>query len=141
MTPEFAEYQKSIKANASVLSEELSNAGMRIVSGGTENHMVLVDVTPLDLTGRQAEEALGKVGIVVNRNAIPYDPKPPRTASGMRLGTPAITSRGLGIAETAQVAQMITRTLTNVGDESVERSVGDEVLSLTERFPVPGIDA
>ena len=141
MTPEFAEYQKSIKANANVLSEELSNAGMRIVSGGTENHMVLVDVTPLDLTGRQAEEALGKVGIVVNRNAIPYDPKPPRTASGMRLGTPAITSRGLGIAETAQVAQMITRTLTNVGDESVERSVGDEVLSLTERFPVPGIDA
>ena len=140
MTPEFADYQKAIRANARALADDLNAGGLRLVSGGTDNHMVLVDVTPLDLTGRQAEEALGEVNIVVNRNAIPYDPKPPRVASGIRLGTPAVTSRGLGTAETSKVAQLILRTLGNVGDEAVEREVRHEVLSLCARFPVPGID-
>jgi glycine hydroxymethyltransferase len=103
--------------------------------------MVLVDLAPMGLTGRLAEEALGKVNIVVNRNAIPYDPRPPRVASGLRLGTPAVTSRGFGIQETAQVARLITRTLSNIHVESVAREVRDEVLSLASRFPVPGIDA
>ena len=140
MRPEFVAYQKAIRANARTLADELKSGGLRLVSGGTDNHIVLVDVTPLDITGRQAEEALGRVNVVVNRNAIPYDPKPPRVASGMRLGTPAATSRGFGTTETARVAQLILRTLSNIGDEAVEREVRDEVLSLTARFPVPGID-
>ena len=141
MQPEFVDYQKSIRANARALSDELAGGGFRLVSGGTDNHMVLVDLAPMGLTGRQAEEALGKVNIVVNRNAIPYDPRPPRVASGLRLGTPAVTSRGFGIQETAQVARLITRTLSNIHVESVAREVRDEVLSLAGRFPVPGIDA
>ena len=141
MQPEFVDYQKSIRANARALSDELAGGGFRLVSGGTDNHMVLVDLAPMGLTGRQAEEALGKVNIVVNRNAIPYDPRPPRVASGLRLGTPAVTSRGFGIRDTAQVARLITRTLSNIHVESVAREVRDEVLALTSRFPVPGIDA
>ena len=138
--PEFVDYQKAVVANARALAEELNSGGMRLVSGGTDNHLVLADVTPLDITGRQAEEALGRVNIVVNRNTIPYDPKPPRVASGLRLGTPAVTSRGFGTAETRQAASLILRTLSNVGDEAVEREVRDEVLALAARHPVPGID-
>ena len=140
MKPEFAVYQKAIRANARTLAEELQAGGLRLVSGGTDNHMVLVDLTPQGITGREAEEALVRVNIVVNRNAIPYDPKPPRVASGMRLGTPSLTSRGFGTEEMAEVAQLILRTLANIGDEAVEGEVWDEVLSLTARFPVPGID-
>ena len=140
LRPEFVDYQKAIRANAVALAEGLQAGGLRLVSGGTDNHMLVVDVTPLDLTGRQAEEALGEANIVANRNAIPYDPKPPRVASGMRLGTPAITSRGFGIAEAAQVAALILRILANPGDDAVKREVKDEVLALAERFPVPGID-
>ena len=141
MQPEFVNYQKAIRANARALAEGLTEGGLRLVSGGTDNHMVLVDLGPLDITGRQAEEALGEVNIVVNRNTIPYDPKPPRVASGMRVGTPAVTSRGFGVPEVYRVAQLITRTLTNIGDNSVAREVRDDVISLTSRFPVPGIDA
>ncbi len=140
LQPEFVDYQKAIRANAVALAEGLRAGGLRLVSGGTDNHMLVVDVTPLDLTGRQAEEALGEVNIVANRNAIPYDTKPPRVASGMRLGTPAITSRGFGTAEAAQVAALILRILANLGDDAVKREVSDDVLALAERFPVPGID-
>ena len=140
MKPEFVEYQKAIRANAWALADGLKAGGLRLVSGGTDNHIVLVDLTPMDLTGRQAEEALGEVSIVVNRNAIPYDTRPPRVASGIRLGTPAATTRGLGTPEIGHVAQLILRTLSNIGDESVQREVRDEVLSLAARFPVPGID-
>ena len=110
---------------------------MRLVSGGTDNHMVLVDLTPLGITGREAEDALGGVNIVVNRNTIPYDPRPPRVASGLRLGSPSVTSRGFGTDEMARVAEVILRTLSNMGDQSVEAQVRDEVLALTERFPAP----
>ena len=140
MTPQFADYQRAIRANAVALADVLRDGGMRLVAGGTDNHMVLVDVTPLGLTGREAEEALGRVNIVVNRNAIPYDPRPPRVASGLRLGTPAISSRGFGEEDTRQVARLILRVLANAGDEAVEREVRDEALELAMRFPVPGID-
>ena len=140
MKPEFVAYQKAIRANAHTLAEELQAGGLRLVSGGTDNHMVLVDVTPLGITGRQAEDALGKVNIVVNRNAIPYDPKPPRVASGMRLGTPSVTSRGFGTKATARVAQLILRTIANIGDEAVESEMRDGVMSLTDKFPVQGIE-
>ena len=95
LRPEFARYASQVVDNCQTLAQELSEAGLRLVSGGTENHLVLVDVTPLDITGQQAESALESVGIVANKNVIPYDTQPPRVTSGLRLGTPAITSRGL----------------------------------------------
>ncbi|MCH8207264.1 MAG: serine hydroxymethyltransferase [Chloroflexi bacterium] len=138
MKPEFAAYQKAIVANARALADGLAEGGLRLVSGGTDNHMALVDLTSLGTTGREAEDALGAVNIVVNRNAIPYDPKPPRVASGLRVGSPSVTSRGFGTEEMRQVARLIIRTLCNMGDAAVEAEVRDEVQSLTERFPAPG---
>ena len=102
--------------------------------------MVLVDLRPLGLTGRQAEEALGRANIVVNRNTIPYDPQPPRTASGVRLGTPAITSRGFREADTRRVGELILRVLNDIGNESAQNQIRDEVLHMAPSFPVPGID-
>ena len=139
-TSEFVDYQRQIRANAVALAESLAAGGLRLVAGGTDNHMVLVDLRPLGLTGRQAEEALGRANIVVNRNTIPYDPQPPRTASGVRLGTPAITSRGFKEADTRRVGELILRVLNDVGNESVENQVRDEVLHMAPGFPVPGID-
>ena len=136
---EFASYQRDVVANARALADTLADGGLRLVSGGTDNHMVLVDLTSPGLTGRQSEEALGGVDIVVNRNAIPYDPKPPRIASGLRLGSPSVTSRGFGAEEMRQVGRLILRTLLNIGDSGVEREVRDEVHTLTERFPAPGL--
>ena len=140
MTSEFVDYQRQIRANAVALAEALAAGGLRLVAGGTDNHMVLVDLRPLGLTGRQAEEALGRANIVVNRNTIPYDPQPPRTASGVRLGTPAITSRGFKEADTRRVGDLILRVLNDIGNESVENQVRDEVLHMAPSFPVPGID-
>jgi glycine hydroxymethyltransferase len=138
LQPEFKNYQKGIRANAVILAEVLDAGGVRLVSGGTDNHMVLCDLTPLGISGKDAEESLGRAYITVNRNAIPYDPKPPRVTSGLRLGTPAITSRGFGVEETRKVAESILEVLANVGDESTEKRVQDEVQQLTSRFPVPG---
>ena len=140
LQPEFSRYAHQVVENCQVLAAELSEAGMRLVSGGTDNHLVLVDVTPLGITGRQAEQALESVGIIANKNAIPFDPRPPRVTSGLRLGTPAITSRGMGAEETAQVAGMVARVLTNIEDEGVRAQVAAEVRELTDGFPVPGID-
>ena len=136
---EFASYQRKIVANARALADTLAEGGLRLVSGGTDNHMILVDLTSLNLSGRQSEEALGVVDIVVNRNAIPYDPKPPRVSSGLRLGSPSVTSRGFGIEEMRQVGRLILRTLSNIDDPAVECEVRDEVHALTERFPAPGL--
>ena len=113
---------------------------MRLVSGGTDNHLLLVDVTPLGITGQQAEQALESVGIIANKNAIPFDPKPPRVTSGLRLGSPALTSRGFGEEEMKQVARMVTKVLSRIDDLSMHQSVADEVKLMTSRFPVPGID-
>ena len=139
MQPEFVEYQKSIRANAVALAEELQAGGLRLVSGGTDNHIVLVDLTPAGITGRQAEEALGEANIVVNRNAIPFDQKPPRTASGLRLGTPSITSRGMGVQEARQVGRLILRVLGDISNETTKRQVREEAISLCDRFPAPGL--
>jgi glycine hydroxymethyltransferase len=118
----------------------MSEAGFRLVSNGTDNHLMLVDLTPIGITGQESETALEKVGIIANKNAIPFDTKPPRVASGLRLGTPAITSRGFDEAAVKEVARLIIKTLTNMQDESVHRQVGEEVKELTGRFPVPGLD-
>ena len=138
--PEFAEYQRAVRANAAALADELRAGGLRLVSGGTDNHIVLVDLTPIGVTGRQAEEALGAANIVVNRNAIPYDTKPPRTASGIRLGTPSISSRGMGAAEARRIGRMILRTLADIDSDAVKSAVRDEARDLCERHPAPGLD-
>ena len=139
LSEEFREYQRNIVANAQTLAAELEAGGLRIVSGGTDNHLMLVDLTPLDTTGKDAEDALGRVHMTVNKNAIPFDPKPPRVTSGLRLGTPAVTSRGFGREEMARVASFIIQVLTNPGDEQVEARVRQEVVELTSGFPVPGL--
>ncbi len=140
LQPEFARYAQQVVANCKVLASELSEAGMRLVSGGTDNHMVLVDVTPLGITGQQAEQALETVGIIANKNAIPFDPRPPRVTSGLRLGTPAITSRGMAETEVNQVAGMLTRVLSDLEDKETHAKVSAEVKTLTSKFMVPGID-
>ena len=140
LQPDFARYARQVVANCRTLAAELSEAGMRLVSGGTDNHLLLVDLTPLGLTGRQAERALEAVGIIANKNAIPFDPKPPRVTSGLRLGTPAITSRGFAEAEVQQVAALVSRVLHAVDDPAVQQQAAAEVRELTARFPVPGID-
>jgi glycine hydroxymethyltransferase len=140
LRPEFARYAAQIVTNAQTLARELSEAGLRLVSGGTDNHLLLVDLSPLNITGREAESALEEVGIIANKNAIPYDPRPPRVTSGLRLGTPAITSRGFQEEDTKEVAHLIVRVLTSGGDEQVKREVSRAVKELTSRFPVPGLD-
>ena len=140
LKPQFARYAEQVVLNARSMALELSEAGLRLVSGGTDNHLLLVDLNSLDITGRDAESALEMVGIVANKNAIPFDTKPPRVTSGLRLGTPAITSRGFEEEETKQVARLIVDTLTNIGNESAKKRISEEVKALTSKFPVPGID-
>ena len=140
LRPEFARYASQVVDNCQTLAQELSEAGLRLVSGGTENHLVLVDVTPLDMTGQQAESTLESVGIVANKNVIPYDTQPPRVTSGLRLGTPAITSRGFDEAAVKRVAQLIIRTLASMDDQDALRAVAGEVKEFASSYPVPGID-
>ena len=111
----------------------------RVISGGTDTHLLLVDVTPLGVTGRDAERLLDRVGITVNKNAIPFDPNAPAIASGIRLGTPATTSRGFGVAEMREVAGLIVRTLQARDDPIEQFRIADEVAALCARFPVPGL--
>ena len=137
--PEFRDYQQSVVDNARALAQGLTEGGLRVVSGGTDNHLVLVDVSPLGVTGQDAETALGKVNITVNKNAIPFDTKPPRVTSGLRLGTPSVSSRGFGVSEMGDVARLIVRTLSNPDDASVEREVREDVEAITSRFAAPGL--
>jgi glycine hydroxymethyltransferase len=139
LKPDFIAYQKAIVENAKAMAEEFKKGGLRLVSGGTDNHLMLVDLTPISITGKEAEEALDSVRITVNRNAIPFDTKPPRVASGIRIGTPAVTSRGLNTPEVRKVAKLIIRVLTNIGNESIYKEVRDTVDDITSRFPVPGL--
>jgi glycine hydroxymethyltransferase len=138
-TPAFKAYAKQIVANARTLAASLTKAGLRVVSGGTDNHLMLVDVRPMNLTGKGAEKLLDAVGITVNKNTIPYDPQKPGTASGIRIGTPAITTRGMKEAEMERIGALIARTLREGKDEAIAKQIADEVLDLTRRFPVPGI--
>ncbi len=140
MQPGFADYQRAVLENALVLATELEKQGLRLVSGGTDTHLVLVDLTKTGITGKEAEEALGRAGIVVNRNAIPFNPHPPLITSGIRLGTPAITTRGFGKEEMKQIVTWIGRILTNIGNAGIENQVRQEVSQMCPRFPVPGID-
>jgi len=138
-TPEFKTYAKQIRTNAKTLAASLAAAGLRVVSGGTDNHLMLVDVRPVELTGKAAEKLLDAVGITVNKNTIPYDPQKPGTASGIRIGTPAVTTRGMKEAEMERIGALIARALREAKDETIAKQISDEVLELTHRFPVPGI--
>jgi glycine hydroxymethyltransferase len=140
MQPEFREYQKGVVDNAHTLAAELQSLGLRIVSGGTDNHLLLVDVSTIGLTGQQAEEALDSVNITTNKNTIPFDTQPPRVTSGLRVGTPAVTSRGFGPDEMKRVARLMYKTLVNLEDDNVKEVVREEVESITSHFLVPGID-
>ncbi|MGA8848862.1 MAG: serine hydroxymethyltransferase [Dehalococcoidia bacterium] len=137
--PEFIDYQKSVLENARVLASELQRYGMRIVSGGTDNHIVLVDLAPQGISGKAAEEALWAAGISVNRNTIPFDPKPPWITSGIRLGTPAVTTRGFGTEEMKRVASFIAKVLSPSADKRAQEQVRQEVREMCQRFPIPGL--
>jgi len=139
MKPEFVSYQQAVLDNARLLASELQRGGLRVVSGGTDNHLLLVDLRDLGITGKAAEEALEAAGIVANRNAIPFDPRPPRVTSGIRFGTPAVTSRGFGPDEMTRIAQLIIKVVTNIGDDKTYKEVRQEVEDLCSRFPVPGL--
>jgi glycine hydroxymethyltransferase len=134
--PGFAEYQRRIVANAARLARVLSDAGFRLVSGGTDNHLMLVDVFSRGITGKVAEAALGKAGITVNKNAIPFDQNPPMTASGIRIGTPAVTSRGLGESEMDIVGEFIIRALKTPDDDAALGMIRTEVERLCRKFPL-----
>ncbi len=136
MTPEFVVYQKQVVANAARLAANLAAQGFRIVSGGTDNHLMLVDVFSKGITGKTAEAALGKAAITVNKNAIPFDQNPPMTASGIRIGTPAMTTRGMREAEMDQIGEMIGRVLAAPEDDRVAGVVKDEVEKLCRKFPL-----
>ena len=139
MRPEFVDYQKSVLENARILVSELQRYGMRIVSGGTDNHIILVDLSPQGISGKDAEEALGAAGIWVNRNAIPFDPKPPVLTSGIRLGTPAVTTRGFGTEEMKRIASFIVKVLSHSGDKGTQEQVRHEIREICRRFPIPGL--
>ncbi len=139
LQPSFVDYQQAILDNALALASELQQLGLRLVSGGTDNHLVLVDLTEIGVTGREAEDSLGATGIVVNRNAIPFDPRPPLLASGIRLGTPAVTTRGFTRKEMKLIASLIVKVITNIGDQNIQNQVSKEVSQICHRFPVPGI--
>lgn len=136
LTTEFAEYQKQVVANAIALAEGLKDEGFRLVSGGTDNHLMLIDLTSKGLTGKDAEHALDEAGITTNKNAIPFDPQPPKVTSGLRIGTPALTSRGMKEAEMKVVAALIGETLSNPGDAAHLASVRAKVKELSEQFPL-----
>jgi glycine hydroxymethyltransferase len=134
--PAFVHYQRQVVANAAALADGLAAAGFRVVSGGTDNHLVLVDVFSRGITGKVAEAALGRAAITVNKNAIPFDTNPPMVASGIRLGTPAVTTRGLGTAEMGTIASLISRVLAAPDDAGVAAAVKGEVEQLCQTFPL-----
>jgi len=136
LEPDFADYQRQLVANAKRLAAGLSSAGFRLVSGGTDNHLMLVDVFSRGLTGKVAEAALGKAAITVNKNAIPFDQNPPMVASGIRVGTPAITSRGMREPEMDIVADLIARALSTPDDDAALAAVKSEVEALCRKFPL-----
>jgi glycine hydroxymethyltransferase len=137
LRPEFRQYAMKVVENAKALAEDLASGGVRLVSGGTDNHLMLVDVTPLGIGGKLAEQVLDRCGITCNKNMIPFDERKPMDPSGIRLGTPALTTRGLGTPEMKQVAAWILKVLRNPESEQVIATTRREVADLAEQFPVP----
>ena len=136
LAPEFKTYAAAVVANARALADGLTKKGLNIVSGGTDSHLLLVDLRPVGVSGKIGEEVLDKVGITVNKNTVPFDPQPPSICSGVRLGTPALTTRGMGVAEMALVAEFIYQALSNVQSEAKLKSISDDVRELSKKFPL-----
>ncbi len=136
MTEEFKKYARQVILNAKVLAEELAREGFKIVTGGTDSHIVLVDLRNMNLTGKEVEEALGRANITVNKNAVPFDPQKPMITSGIRIGTPALTTRGMREEEMRRIARMITTVVKNIKDDKVIEKVREEVKELCEQFPL-----
>ena len=140
-TPQFKAYAQQTVENAKVLAETLVDGGLRLVGGGTDTHLLLVDVRPKGLTGQEAADALERCGIVINKNAIPFDEQPPTVTSGVRVGTPALTSRGFGPAEMRRVGELFVEVFEAPNDLEVAKHVRNEVLELCEAHPAPGVPA
>jgi glycine hydroxymethyltransferase len=137
--PAFRDYQRQILANAKALADGLLRRGFRLLTGGTDNHLMMMDLRGTELTGKLAEETLDRARITVNKNTVPNDPRSPFVTSGVRIGTPAVTSRGMKEAEMDLVADLIRRTLDRIGDASALAAIGNEVRDLCARFPIyPG---
>jgi glycine hydroxymethyltransferase len=136
MEPSFIDYQKQVAANAKALANAISRHGFRVVSGGTDNHVFLIEVHPRGITGSDAEKALDRAGITVNKNAIPFDPLPPMKAGGIRLGSPSVTTRGMKEPEMELVANGVAEVLTHIGDAAIEQKVRKQVAELAARFPI-----
>lgn len=134
MENSFITYQRQVKENASVLAQELIDMNYKLVSGGTDNHLMLVDLRNKGLTGKQAEKALEEAGITVNKNTVPFDTQSPMVTSGIRIGTPAMTTRGMGVKEMAIIAELIDRVLTNIDNEKVKQEVHQDVIKLCRQF-------
>ncbi len=134
LSEEFVEYQEKVVRNARALGEKLQDYGMRLVSGGTDNHLLLVDLTNMEITGKEAEEALDKVAITVNKNTIPFETRSPFVTSGIRIGTPAVTTRGMGEEEMKQIGELMYETLKNYDNEDKLKEIKRDVLALTNEF-------
>ena len=138
LKPEFRIYSQKVVDNAQVLAESLQSGGIRLVSGGTDTHLMLIDCTSLGITGRKAQNALEGSGIIANRNTIPYDERSPFVTSGLRIGTPALTSRGMGSDEMRKLASWIVQVLGDPDGEGVREGVRNEVAEFAQAWPVPG---
>jgi glycine hydroxymethyltransferase len=136
LRPEFKLYQQQAQTNARALGASLHEYGFRLVSGGTDTHLLLVDLTPQGITGKEAQEVLDRAGITVNRNTIPFETRSPFVTSGIRLGSPAVTTRGMKEAEMRQIAGLIAEVLGHLGDAKAEARVREQVLDLCNRFPL-----
>jgi glycine hydroxymethyltransferase len=136
LSEEFKEYQRQVVRNAGRLADELRKKGFTIVSGGTENHLMLIDLTDKNITGKEAEEAMDLSGITVNKNAIPFDPRPPAVTSGIRLGTPCVTTRGMGEAEMTEIAALISEVLEKRKNSEALGRLNGRVKKLCQRFPI-----
>ena len=136
LEPEFKDYQKQIIKNAKVLSEELASKAFRIVSGGTDNHLMLVDLSNKNITGKEAEKSLDKAGITVNKNLIPFDEKSPFITSGIRIGTPAATTRGMGKDQMKQIAGFIDRAVKDHDNNEKLKEIRAEIMEMLKDFPV-----
>jgi glycine hydroxymethyltransferase len=138
LQPEFKSYSAQVVANARAMAQVLQQRGYKIVSGGTDNHLFLLDLIDKNITGKDADAALGSAHITVNKNAVPNDPRPPSISSGLRIGTPAVTTRGFKEPEAQQLSNWIADVLDHLGDESVLARVRAEVVAICRRFPVYG---
>jgi len=136
LNPDFKEYQKQIVKNAKAMAEELMSRGFKLVSGGTDTHLILVDLSDTGMTGKMAEESLDKSGITLNKNSIPFDTRSPFITSGIRIGTPALTTRGMKEKEMKIIAGYIAKVLQNVTDERISNEVKSEVQELCREFPL-----